>query len=36
MIKGKVIKDTIELFESIYQYERSQFFTNDFNEIGEA
>ena len=31
-----VIKDTIITLESIYQYERSQFFTNDFDEIGEA
>ena len=36
LFRMDVIKDTIELLESIYQYERSQFFTNDFNEIGEA
>ena len=31
-----VIKDTIIALENIYEYERSQLFTNDFNEIGEA
>ena len=36
LFRMDVIKDTIEALESIYQYERSKFFTNDFNEIGEA
>ena len=36
LFRMDVIKDTITALESIYQYERSKFFTNDFNEIGEA
>ena len=36
LFRMDVIKDTIIALESIYQYERSKFFTNDFNEIGEA
>ena len=30
-----VLKDAIEALNSIYQYERSQFF-NQFNDVGEA
>ena len=31
-----VIKDTIEVLETIYEYERKKFFKNDYNETGEA
>tara|TARA_Y100000310_G_C19966907_1_gene483723 strand:+ start:135 stop:341 length:207 start_codon:yes stop_codon:yes gene_type:complete len=31
-----VIRDAIVALENIYQYERTKFFTNDFNEVGEA
>ena len=36
LFRMDVIKDTIIALENIYQYERSKFFTNDFNEVGEA
>ena len=36
LFRMDVIKDTITVLEKIYQYERSRFFSNDFNEIGEA
>ena len=35
LFRMDVIKDTIQALESIYQYERSHFFSN-FDDIGEA
>ena len=36
LFRMDVIKDTIEVLETIYEYERKKFFTNDYNEVGEA
>ena len=36
LFRMDVIKETIMALESIYEYERSKFFTNSFNEVGEA
>ena len=36
LFRMDVIKDTIIVLEKIYQYEKNKYFTNDFNEVGEA
>jgi hypothetical protein len=36
LFRMDVIKDTIIALGNIYEYERSQLFTNGFNEVGEA
>ena len=36
LFRMDAIKDTIEVLETIYEYERKKFFTNDYNEVGEA
>ena len=38
LFRMDVIKDTIEVLETIYNYEKDQYFGkyNDFGEIGEA
>ena len=36
LFRMDVIKDIIEVLESIYQYESSKFFINDYTVVGEA